>query len=218
MSKRTSIQAAGALLFAALWVAPEAIANEIEGLPPEAPRVGTVITVDVSTNTAYLFKDGALVRKSRAATGMDKVFVHGGSVWLFRTPRGRVTVVGKVKDPVWRKPDWAFIEERRRIPPANAPDRYVRGKLGKYALSLGDGIMIHGTDDPKSIGRRVSHGCIRLPDGMMELLYREARIGTEVYIFDSRPDPNPRWRAQLAEVLGTTSPSSEPAPGRADRE
>ncbi len=41
----------------------------VEGLPPEAPRTGTVITIDVSTNQAYLFRDGQLIKKSRAATG-----------------------------------------------------------------------------------------------------------------------------------------------------
>ena len=41
----------------------------IEGLPPEAPRDGTIITIDVSTNQAYLFRDGVLLKKSSAATG-----------------------------------------------------------------------------------------------------------------------------------------------------
>lgn len=44
-----------------------------EGLPPEAPRDGVVISVDVATNTAYLYKDGSLVRKSAAATGANRV-------------------------------------------------------------------------------------------------------------------------------------------------
>ncbi|HXG57415.1 MAG TPA: L,D-transpeptidase [Thermoanaerobaculia bacterium] len=220
MLKRRELSAAAGLALAAALSVGSATAgsSDPEGLPPDAPRSGTVITIDVSRNMAYLFRDGELVRKSRAATGMDRVLVHGDSVWLFRTPRGRWKVVGKVRNPVWRKPDWAFIEEGRRVPPANAPERLVRGKLGRYALTLGDGIMIHGTDDPKSIGRRVSHGCIRLPDGMMALLYREAKVGTEVYIFDSRTDPNPRWRAELDAALGVTSPSSGPARDRGDRE
>ena len=59
--------------------------------------------------------------------------------------------------------------------------------MGKYALDLGDRVMIHGTNDPKSIGRRVSHGCIRLPNDMLSLLWKEVAVGTEVYIFESRP-------------------------------
>src|SRR5687767_14995728 len=93
-----------------LIAALQAGAQDTEGLPPEAPRTGEVITVDVSTNQVYLFRDGALVRKSKAATGSDKILRKGRNVWWFRTPRGKHTVVAKVKDPVWTKPDWAFVE------------------------------------------------------------------------------------------------------------
>jgi L,D-transpeptidase ErfK/SrfK len=179
------------LLFAAATLAAAigSHAQEVtsEGLPPEAPRVGTVITVDVSTNRAYLFKNGELVRSSAAATGSDKVLRKGRQVWWFRTPRGKHTVVRKVVNPVWTKPDWAFVEEGKPVPPPDSPKRKEKGTMGKYALDLGDRVMIHGTNDPKSIGRRVSHGCIRLPNDMLSLLWKEAALGTEVYIFESTP-------------------------------
>jgi L,D-transpeptidase YbiS len=165
--------------------AQQARANQ--GLPPEASRVGTVITIDISTNTAYLFKDGELVRSSPAATGSNKVLRKGTRVWWFRTPRGKHEVVRKIANPVWTKPDWAFIEEGKPVPPPDSPKRKEKGTMGKYALDLGDRVMIHGTNDPKSIGRRVSHGCIRLPHDMLSLLWKEAAIGTEVHIFESTP-------------------------------
>ena len=162
------------------------LSSSIEGLPPEAPRSGTVITIDLSTNQAYLFRDGELVRKSRAATGSEKILKHGRRVWWFRTPRGRHTVVGKIKDPVWNKPDWAFVEEGKKVPPPDSPLRIEKGKLGKYALDLGERVMIHGTNEPASIGRKVTHGCIRLPHDMLSMLWKEVGVGTEVYIFESR--------------------------------
>lgn len=168
-----------------LLTALHAGAQEAEGFPPEAPKTGEVITIDVSTNQAYFFRDGALVRKSKAATGSDKILRKGRRVWWFRTPRGRYTVLRKVKDPVWTKPDWAFVEEGKPIPPPDSPLRKEKGTMGRYALDLGDRVMIHGTNDPKSIGRRVSHGCIRLPNGMLSLLWKEVEVGTEVYIFES---------------------------------
>lgn len=168
-----------------LTAALRAGAQESEGLPPEAPRTGEVITIDVSTNQAYFFRDGALIRKSKAATGSDKILRKGRQVWWFRTPRGRHTVVRKVKDPVWSKPDWAFVEEGKPIPPPDSPLRKEKGTMGRYALDLGDRVMIHGTNDPKSIGRRASHGCIRLPNDMLSLLWKEVEVGTEVYIFES---------------------------------
>ena len=163
------------------------LSTDIEGLPTEAPRNGTVITVDLSTNQAYLFRDGELIRKSKAATGSEKVLKNGRHVWWFRTPRGRHTVVGKVKDPVWTKPDWAFIEEGKKVPPEDSPLRKEKGKLGKYALDLGERVMIHGTNEPASIGKKVTHGCIRLPHDMLSLLWKEAEVGTSVFIFESDP-------------------------------
>jgi lipoprotein-anchoring transpeptidase ErfK/SrfK len=157
--------------------------ESVEGLPPEAPRQGTVITVDTSTNTLYLFRDGNLVTKGPAATGTEKTLKKGLKSWMFHTPRGHLKVLRKIDDPVWRKPDWAFVEAGDKIPPPDSPKRLVKGHLGKYALDLGDGIMIHGTDEIDSLGRHASHGCVRLDSETLQTVYQSARVGTDVYIF-----------------------------------
>lgn len=185
--KTKSTLLAAVTLAASLLIPAVAVADDWQGLPPEAPKEGTVITIDASTNKAYLFQDGELVAKSAAATATEKTLEHGDDLWLFHTPRGHLKVLRKIEDPVWRKPDWAYIEAHERIPPTNSPTRLVKGHLGKYALDLGEGILIHGTDDLDSIGRRASHGCIRLPDKMLAQIYKAAKVGTDVYIFDSRP-------------------------------
>jgi L,D-transpeptidase YbiS len=159
---------------------------QVEGLPPDAPREGTLITVDVSTNRAYLFKDGEMVGNSPAATGSGKALKKGLKTWLSYTPRGRMKVLRKIVDPIWTKPDWAFVENGEKVPPPDSPKRQVKGHLGKYALDLGDGILIHGTDEIDSLGKNASHGCIRLPGAMLKKVYRAAQIGTEVYIFESQ--------------------------------
>ena len=158
-----------------------------EGLPDDAPRQGVVITIDISKNHAYLFNDGQLIDDGPAATGKETVLEYGNDMWLFRTPRGHLKILRKVEDPVWTKPDWAFIEADEPIPPPNSPLRLVKGFLGKYALMLGEGIMIHGTPDKKSLGRRASHGCIRVPADLLANIWKVAKVGTEVYIFDSDP-------------------------------
>lgn len=160
---------------------------QIEGLPSDAPRQGTLITVDLTKNRAYLFQDGQMVDTAPAATGSEKLLKKGGKRWLFHTPRGRMKVLRKIVNPVWTKPDWAFVEKGEKVPPTDSPIRQVRGHLGKYALDLGDGIMIHGTDEIDSLGKNASHGCIRLPGDMLEEVYRAAKVGTEVYIFESDP-------------------------------
>jgi L,D-transpeptidase ErfK/SrfK len=174
----------------------------IEGLPADAPKADTLITVDVSTNTAYLFNDGELVAKAPAATGTGKVLKKGKKIWAFHTPRGHMKVLRKIADPVWRKPDWAFVEAGEPIPPPNSKSREVRGHLGKYALDLGDGIMIHGTDEIDSLGRKASHGCVRLGNEMLERVWQATKVGTDVYIFES----NPPQQAQTTTADGTRKP------------
>jgi hypothetical protein len=70
-------------------------------------------------------------------------------------------VLSKLANPVWRKPDWAFVEEGEPIP-KDPGDRLEYGSLGEYALYFGNGYMIHGTLYERLLGRPVSHGCVRL--------------------------------------------------------
>ena len=87
-----------------------------------------------------------------------------------------------MKDPVWNKPDWAFIEEGQPIP-RDAAERVDTYSLGDYALYLGDGYLIHGTLYQRLLGRSVTHGCVRLGDEDLEAVWKAAGVGTRVYIF-----------------------------------
>ena len=85
-------------------------------------------------------------------------------------------------------PDW--------IPPAQMVarqpylPRWVGGgpgnPLGARALYLGNtDYRIHGTNDPTTIGKRVSSGCIRLRNEDVEDLYQRVGIGTKVVVLPS---------------------------------
>jgi hypothetical protein len=69
------------------------------------------------------------------------------------------------------------------IPPIGTRNRRITGELGRFALDLGDGYLIHGTPDATSIGRAITHGCIRLRDEDIAWLYKFARQGTPVFIY-----------------------------------
>ena len=69
------------------------------------------------------------------------------------------------------------------IPPRGTLNRRISGELGRYAIDLGDGYLIHGTPHASSIGRAITHGCIRLADDDIEWLYENVREGTPVYVF-----------------------------------
>jgi hypothetical protein len=69
------------------------------------------------------------------------------------------------------------------IPPFGTVNRQIPEVLGKFKLDTGEGILIHGTNDPLAIGFPATHGCIRLPDGPLEELYGMVDVGTPVYIY-----------------------------------
>ncbi len=69
------------------------------------------------------------------------------------------------------------------IPPIDTRNREVVGPLGAFALDLGDGYMLHGTDDPASIGTATTHGCIRLGARDIAWLFSHVPIGAEVKVF-----------------------------------
>ena len=108
---------------------------------------------------------------------------EGDMKWIFKTPKGKYRIQGKTTNPVWRKPDWAFVEEGLPIPSKDHHTRYEYGVLGDYALSIGDGYLIHGTIYKRFLGMPVTHGCVRLADDDLEVIFNTLSIGSKVYIF-----------------------------------
>lgn len=68
------------------------------------------------------------------------------------------------------------------IPPIGTFNRQLPGELGRYALDLGDGYMLHGTRNRASIGTASTHGCFRLDDSDIEWLYAHIAVGTPVFV------------------------------------
>lgn len=69
------------------------------------------------------------------------------------------------------------------IPPFGTNQRKYKGVLGTHRLNMGDGYALHGTNQPESIGRSVSHGCVRLRNEDIETLYQMVSVGTPVFIY-----------------------------------
>ncbi len=143
------------------------------------------LIVNTSENHFYLYKGKELIRQGLCSTGKNQklVSVERNYTNTFYTPQGVKTVKGKQKNPVWAKPNWAFIEEGLPIPPPGHPSRFESGTLGAYKLTLGDGYMIHGTIYKRFIGQSVTHGCVRLLDDDLEAVYNSLQIGSKVYIY-----------------------------------
>ncbi len=185
------LAAAGGAYRRARLTAPE---NEREGKPAARlarankaigaalPR-GTYVVVDSFANRLRVYRDGELQRSAVVSTGSRTALrdPNTGRIWVFQTPLGEQRVRNKVRDPVWIKPDWAFVEEGVPIP-KNRRERYDDVSLGDYALYLGDGYLIHGTIFQTLLGTPVTHGCIRLGDADLEYVYRNVPVGSRVYI------------------------------------
>lgn len=155
--------------------------STLRSLRRSAPR-GRYIVIDRTHNRLYL-RDGSRVLLSAVcSSGSGVVFSAGDRRWVFDTPRGRFRVERMQADPVWKKPDWAFLEEGKPVP-ADPRERFDYEMLGEYALYFGDGYMIHGTLYERLLGRSVTHGCIRLGRDDLRNLYGAVDEGTPIYIF-----------------------------------
>lgn len=142
------------------------------------------LVVNSTMNEFYLYKGEELIKKDMCSTGSYVLLKKSEKEkWMFKTPKGEFKILNKTKDPVWKKPDWAFVEEGLPVPSYNHPSRFEYGVLGDYSLSLGDGYLIHGTLFQRFLGLPVTHGCIRLNDENLELVYKSLPMGSKVYIF-----------------------------------
>jgi len=147
------------------------------------PRSGYLV-VNTSANKFRLYAGGQLIREGICSTGSYTLLTDGKEKkWYFKTPKGIFRIRDKKTNPVWKKPDWAFVEEGLPVPPANHPSRFEYGTLGDYALSLGDGYLIHGTLYQRFLGMPVTHGCIRLGDEDLKEVYKTLKIGAYVFIY-----------------------------------
>lgn len=145
------------------------------------------IIVNTCENHFYLYKDKKLILNGLCSTGKNERLIRmtkkGRKEYVFYTPKGVRIVQRKQENPVWSKPDWAFVEEGLPIPPPGDPSRIESGTLGDYKLELGDNYMIHGTLYKRFMGQNVTHGCIRLGDEDLEIVYNTLQIGSKVYIY-----------------------------------
>jgi hypothetical protein len=154
--------------------------RRIDNLSPNEPY----LIVNTTSNTFVLRTRSKIIREGLCSTGSYTLLDAGeDSQWIFKTPKGMFRIQGKITDPLWIKPDWAFIEEGLPIPAKNHPDRYQYGTLGDYAMSLGQGYLIHGTLYQRYLGLAVTHGCIRMGDKDLEVVYKTLEIGSRVYIY-----------------------------------
>ena len=119
------------------------------------------LRVSLRAHELVVLARGHVLARYRAAVGRS----------VLPTPRGRYYLVELLKQP---DPNGLY-----------GPYAFGTSAFSRVLYSFGGGpgqIGLHGTNDPGSIGRSVSHGCIRVPNAAIVRLAHELPLGTPVTI------------------------------------
>jgi lipoprotein-anchoring transpeptidase ErfK/SrfK len=155
----------------------------------EAP--GTIVIDTGNTALYYVLGNGRAIRYG-VGVGRD------GFTWS-----GVQTISRKAEWPDWYPP--AEMVARQPYLP-----RFVAGgpgnPLGARAMYLGSSqYRIHGTNDPSTIGKFVSSGCIRMTNEDVTDLFSRVNVGTKVVVL---PKSAPHFEARgTITVRPTVAPS-----------
>lgn len=166
------------------------IAAANPGLDPFVPGTGAKVTVPTAWILPRAAEPGTLVVNLSEmrlyyvlATGGERsvvTFPVGIGAEGAETPVGSYGVVEKIAGPAWHPPP-SIREEDPDLPAVVPPG--PENPLGTHALRLSNrSILIHGTNRPWGVGRRASHGCIRLYPEDIVRLYGLVRVGTPVVV------------------------------------
>jgi lipoprotein-anchoring transpeptidase ErfK/SrfK len=138
------------------------------------------IIVSIPDRKLALLEDGDVVKVYDVAVGATKS----------PSPTGDFTIVNRLENPTYYRPG-VVIE-----PGASNP-------LGTRWMGLSQkGFGIHGTNQPQSIGKAASHGCIRMAQSDLEELFTLVQVGDAVSIRAERDD-------EVAAVFATESDDDE---------
>ena len=164
---------------------------------PTREAAGTIV-VDTANTYLYLVLGGGKAIRYGIGVGRE------GFTWS-----GVKAIERKAEWPDWHPPA-EMIERQPYLP------RFTAGgpgnPLGARAMYLGGTVYrIHGTNNPATIGHRVSSGCIRLTNDDVTDLYERAQVGAKVIVLPQTAQAAPAG----APDTNITSYAPMPAPSRA---
>jgi lipoprotein-anchoring transpeptidase ErfK/SrfK len=157
---------------------------------PTKEPAGTLIVDTPNTHLYYVLGNGRAIRYG-VRVGRD------GFTWT-----GVQKITRKAEWPDWHPPT-EMIERQPYLP------RFMAGgpgnPLGARAMYLGSTVYrIHGTNQPSTIGKFVSSGCIGMLNDDVSDLFDRVKVGTRVVVLPGGPPP-----------ASTATASAQPLPGPA---
>lgn len=153
-----------------------------EALAQETRPVARRIVVSIPDRKLALVEDGRTVKIYPVAVGAP----------VTPSPTGSFTVIARIAHPTWYGPG-------KVVPPGKS------NPLGPRWIGLSrKGYGIHGTSNPRSIGRPASHGCIRMHNADVEELFGMVAVGDVVELYAERTD-------EIARLFDALVSNGEPA-------
>ncbi len=137
--------------------------------------------------SVYEVVDGKKQKLMRTpvALGYDRCLSEAKGGKCYYTPEGEFEIEFKLFDPDginWCIPPKMAAEFKSKLARG---ERCWRGVMGNYAMHFGDSLFLHGTSNPSSIGSRTTHGCVRLRNPDIEMVYQMLRNGDKVLISET---------------------------------
>jgi len=182
MSKRNNfasrIFASKSFAIVALTAAAAVAAQGQQDAPVSAAaqRTGRVIVVSIQDRKLALVEDGQVKRVYTVAVGKPST----------PSPEGTFTIARRVVNPTYHHGD------RTVAPGPNNP-------VGSRWMGLSKaGYGIHGTNEPNSIGKAASHGCVRMAKADLEQFYEMVAVGDVVEIVGQPDEQTARFFAPPA--------------------
>ena len=146
-------------------------------------QVKRTIVVSLEDRKMALVEDGQVKKVYTVAVGKQST----------PSPVGTFTIQRRVKNPVYQ-------HEGKVVQPG--PGNPVGTRW--MGLSV-KGYGIHGTNEPKSIGKAASHGCIRMARKDLEEMYEMVHVGDAVELVGQRNE-------ETAQLFGEQKPAAVEQP------
>ncbi len=156
-----------------------------------APASKRLVLVSIPDRKLALLDEGKVVKVYRVAVGAASS----------PSPAGEFEIVNRITNPTYYHPHIVI--------PASA-----QSPIGMRWLGLNrKGYGIHGTNEPRSIGRAASHGCIRMSNRDIAQFFELVRVGDLVEIRSERDADTARVFASEPAMM-QASAASQPAAGQ----
>lgn len=164
-------------LFLALWLLALPLqAREILSTPQEQIRFQQTIQEQRGIRLYLDLKRRQLEVRDPQGNKL-KVFpvAVGRPGWT--TPKGEFQILKKITNPTWE-----HIFTNQRFPAGQRGNPLGAYYLGFHTMGQ-DEFGFHGTNQPQSIGKAISHGCVRLFNKDIAILFPMVEVGTPLTVF-----------------------------------